>query len=43
VITRGFFTRKDGFISHTVTVDNGFFFTILEATEIITLEKIVLY
>jgi hypothetical protein len=39
----GFFTTKDGFVSHTVTFVNDFFFTAFETTEIITLEIIVLY
>jgi hypothetical protein len=30
-------------ISDTITIDNDFFFTVLEATEITTLEIIVLY
>jgi hypothetical protein len=43
VITHGFFTTKDEFISHTVTIDSNFFFAVLEAIEIITLEIIVLF
>lgn len=42
VITRGSFTTKGGFISHTITIDHNFLFTALEATIIITLEITVL-
>jgi hypothetical protein len=41
VITRGLFTTKDRFISHTITTDNDFFFSVLEISEIIPLEIIV--
>lgn len=41
LITRGFFTTKDEIILHTVTIDNDFFWTVLEGNEIITLEIIV--
>jgi hypothetical protein len=42
-MTYGFFITKDGFISHIITVDSDFFFTVHEASEIITLEIIVLH
>jgi hypothetical protein len=41
VISCGLFTTKDGFILHTITIDNVFFFIVLETAEIITLEIIV--
>jgi hypothetical protein len=34
--------QKDRFISHIITIDNDFFFTALETTEIITFEIVVL-
>jgi hypothetical protein len=37
-ITCVFFATKDGFISYTITINNVFFFTVLETTEIITLK-----
>jgi hypothetical protein len=43
LISRGFLAIKYAFISHIFAVDNDFFFTVLETTEIITLEIIVLH
>jgi hypothetical protein len=42
LITYGLFTIKAGSISCTIAIGNDFFFTALEATEMITLEIIVL-
>jgi hypothetical protein len=42
VISPGFFLAN-GFVKHTITIDKNKFFTILETTERIILEIIVLY
>jgi hypothetical protein len=37
------YNKKGIYFTHTVTIVNDFFFTVLEADEIITLKIIVLY
>jgi hypothetical protein len=38
----GSLQQEIGFVSHTFTIDNYFFITVLEAAKVITLEIIVL-